>query len=56
METRRAEIALAEREDRLRAEAVDVTLPWRLGTTGTPAPSQRVIDDVVDFFVGLDTA
>ncbi len=53
MEARRAEIALAEREERLRAEAVDVTLPGAPVPRGHLHPSQRVIDDVVDFFVGL---
>ncbi len=49
------ELSAVEREARLREEAVDVTLP------GAPAslakghlhPTQRIIDDVVDFFVGL---
>ena len=53
MEARRAKIALAERKDRLRAEAVDVTLPGVSVPRGHLHPSQRVIDDVVDFFVGL---
>jgi phenylalanyl-tRNA synthetase alpha chain len=53
MEARRAYIGLAEREDRLRAEAVDVTLPGVSVPRGHLHPSQRVIDDVVDFFVGL---
>jgi phenylalanyl-tRNA synthetase alpha chain len=53
MEARRAEIALAEREERLRAEAVDVTLPGTPVSRGHLHPSQRIIDDVVDFFVGL---
>ncbi|MGH3148142.1 MAG: phenylalanine--tRNA ligase subunit alpha, partial [Rubrobacter sp.] len=53
LESRRAEIILAEREERLRAEAVDVTLPGTPVATGHLHPSQRIIDDVVDFFVGL---
>src|ERR687894_2496069 len=53
LEARRAEIALAEREERLRAEAVDVTLPGAPVPKGNLHPSQRIIDDVVDFFVGL---
>jgi phenylalanyl-tRNA synthetase alpha chain len=40
--SRTEEVAAREQEERLRAEAVDVTLP-----------SQIVIDDVLDFFVGL---
>src|SRR3712207_939833 len=53
MEARRAEVALAEREERLRAEAVDVTLPGTPVPKGNLHPSLRIIDDVVDFFVGL---
>jgi phenylalanyl-tRNA synthetase alpha chain len=53
MEARRTEIALAEREHRLRAEAIDVTLPGTPVPKGNLHPSQRIIDDVVDFFVGL---
>jgi phenylalanyl-tRNA synthetase alpha chain len=50
---RATELAASERDARLRSEAVDVTLPgvpyprWHLH------PTLRVIDDVVDFFVGL---
>jgi phenylalanyl-tRNA synthetase alpha chain len=50
---RAAELAAGEREARLRAEAVDVTLPGVPLPKGHPHPSMRVIDDVVDFFVGL---
>src|SRR5215203_3720690 len=53
IEVQRALIALAERERRLEAEAVDVTLPGVPFPSGHLHPSQRVIDDVVDFFVGL---
>jgi phenylalanyl-tRNA synthetase alpha chain len=53
LEARRAEIALSEREERLRAEAVDVTLPGVPFPKGHLHPSQLVIDDVVDLFVGL---
>ena len=53
LESRRTEIALAEREERLRVEAVDVTLPGMPVPRGHLHPSQRIIDDVVDFFVGL---
>jgi phenylalanyl-tRNA synthetase alpha chain len=53
IESRRRLIARAEREDRLKAEAVDVTLPGVPFPKGHLHPSMRVIDDVVDFFVGM---
>lgn len=46
-------VMAAEREEQLRAEAVDVTLPGVLYPKGSLHPSLRVIDEVVDFFVGL---
>jgi phenylalanyl-tRNA synthetase alpha chain len=51
--SRISEILAEEREARLRAEAVDVTLPGVTFPKGHLHPSQRVIDEVVDFFVGL---
>jgi phenylalanyl-tRNA synthetase alpha chain len=51
--SRTEEVAAREQEERLRAEAVDVTLPGVPFQRGHLHPSQRVIDDVVDFFVGL---
>lgn len=53
LQSRLAELSTAEREARLRAEAVDVTLPGIPFPKGNMHPSQRVIDDVVDFFIGL---
>ena len=53
IEARRALIALAEQEDRLKTEAVDVTLPGVPFPKGHLHPSMRVIDDVVEFFVGM---
>jgi phenylalanyl-tRNA synthetase alpha chain len=50
---RTGELSAAEREERLRAEAVDVTLPGVPYPRGHLHPSQRIIDEVVDFFVGL---
>src|SRR3712207_5069250 len=51
--SRTGELSAAEREERLRAEAVDVTLPGVPYPRGHLHPSQRIIDEVVDFFVGL---
>src|SRR5215212_9416883 len=51
--SRTEEVATGEREARLRAEAVDVTLPGVPFPKGHLHPSMRVIDDVVDFFVGM---
>ena len=53
LERRFAEIASVEREERLSGEAVDVTLPGVPYPKGSLHPSMRVIDEVVDFFVGL---
>ena len=53
IEAQRAVIALAERKSRLEAEAVDVTLPGVPFPKGHLHPTQRVIEEVVDFFVGL---
>ncbi len=53
LEGRLEKVAAAEREERLRAEAVDVTLPGVPYPKGSLHPSMRVIDEVVDFFVGL---
>ncbi|WP_273845204.1 phenylalanine--tRNA ligase subunit alpha [Rubrobacter calidifluminis] len=50
---RLAELAGAELEERLREEAVDVTLPGVPYPKGHLHPTQRIIDEVVDFFVGL---
>ena len=51
--SRTEELSVAEREEKLRAEAVDVTLPGVPYPRGNLHPSQRIIDEVVDFFVGL---
>jgi phenylalanyl-tRNA synthetase alpha chain len=50
---RTGELSAAEREERLRAEAVDITLPGVPYPRGHLHPSQRIIDEVVDLFVGL---
>lgn len=46
-------VVVAEREERLRAEAVDVTLPGKPYPKGSLHPSLRIVDEVVDFFVGM---
>jgi phenylalanyl-tRNA synthetase alpha chain len=51
--SRTQELTSAEREARLREEAVDVTLPGVEYPEGSLHPTQRIIDEVVDFFVGL---
>jgi phenylalanyl-tRNA synthetase alpha chain len=51
--SRAEELSAQEREERLRAEAVDVTLPGVPYPKGSLHPSMRIIDEVVDFFVGL---
>ncbi len=50
---RAEELDTQEREERLSSEGVDVTLPGVPYPKGSLHPSLRVIDDVVDFFVGL---
>ena len=52
LSSKTGELAAEEREQRL-GEAVDVTLPGIPFPKGHLHPSMRVIDDVVDFFVGL---
>ncbi len=47
------ELVAGERGARLRAEAVDVTLPGVPFPKGNLHPSLRIVDEVVDFFVGL---
>jgi phenylalanyl-tRNA synthetase alpha chain len=53
LEARWAELSAAMRQERLRTEAVDVTLPGTPYPKGSLHPSQRVIEELVDFFVGL---
>ncbi|CAN5670512.1 phenylalanine--tRNA ligase subunit alpha [soil metagenome] len=51
--SRTKELAAAERKTRLREEAVDITLPGVEYPEGSLHPTQRIIDEVVDFFIGL---
>ena len=53
LDKRLGEVSAREREERLREEAVDITLPGTPFPKGHLHPSLRVIDEVVDFFVGL---
>jgi phenylalanyl-tRNA synthetase alpha chain len=53
LDSRMGEVAAREREERLREEAVDITLPGVPFQKGHLHPSLRVVDEVVDFFVGL---
>jgi phenylalanyl-tRNA synthetase alpha chain len=46
-------LAATEREERLKGEGVDVTLPGVPYPKGSLHPTLRIIDEVVDFFVGL---
>ncbi len=50
---KRDDLAVSEREAKLREESVDVSLPGVPFQKGNLHPTQRVIDDVVDFFVGM---
>ena len=51
--SRSEDLASGERERRLHEEAVDVTLPGVPYPKGSLHPTLRIIDEVVDFFVGL---
>jgi phenylalanyl-tRNA synthetase alpha chain len=53
LDYRMGDVSAREREEKLRVEAVDVTLPGVPVGKGHLHPSLRVIDEVVDFFVGL---
>jgi phenylalanyl-tRNA synthetase alpha chain len=53
LDTRLGEVSAREQEERLREEAVDITLPGAPFPKGHLHPSLMVIDEVVDFFVGL---
>ncbi len=53
LSTKRDDLAASEREAKLERESVDVTLPGAPFPKGSLHPTQRVIDDVVDFFVGM---
>jgi phenylalanyl-tRNA synthetase alpha chain len=53
---RLAGLAEAERRARLAAEVVDLTLPGRRTVPGGVHPLSRVLDEIIDVFVGLGFA
>ena len=53
LDSRMGEVSAREREERLREEAVDITLAGVPFPRGHLHPTLRVIDEVVEFFVGL---
>ena len=48
-----ADLANAERQGRLEAERLDITLPGRKPPTGRLHPLTEVLEEIVDIFVGL---
>lgn len=50
---REVQLKAQEQAMRLQAEAIDVTLPTDLPRLGAPHPNTKVLDAVVDCFVGL---
>ncbi|HEX2149475.1 MAG TPA: phenylalanine--tRNA ligase subunit alpha [Actinomycetota bacterium] len=48
-----ADLDNAEREGRLEAERLDITLPARMPPTGRLHPLTEVLEEIVDIFVGL---
>jgi phenylalanyl-tRNA synthetase alpha chain len=53
IEHRRAELAASETEQRLRAEAIDITLPGRAPAVGRRHPLTLTFDRVSDIMIGL---
>ena len=51
--TRREALEVAEVNERLSSESVDVTLPGRIPQRGTHHIIQQTIDEIVDIFIGL---
>src|SRR5262249_22472238 len=51
--TRLGTLTGAERQARLAAERVDLTLPGRRVVPGSLHPLSRVLDEIIDVFVGL---
>ncbi|HID32902.1 MAG TPA: phenylalanine--tRNA ligase subunit alpha [bacterium (Candidatus Stahlbacteria)] len=42
-----------ERSQERKTDRIDITLPGRVGWTGHPNPLSLVIDEILDFFIGL---
>jgi phenylalanyl-tRNA synthetase alpha chain len=56
LDRRLAAVTAAERQVRLASERVDLSLPGRRAAAGTLHPLSRVLDEIVDVFVGLGFA
>ena len=53
LEARAAVLREKEKEERLRREAIDVTMPVRERAAGAPHPMNSVLDELLDIFVGM---
>ena len=53
LETRAAVLREKEKEERLKREAIDVTMPVRPRSAGAPNPLYTVQDELVEIFVGM---
>ena len=53
LEARAAVLREKEKEERLRREAIDVTMPVRERSAGAPHPMNSVLDELLDIFVGM---
>ena len=53
LDARRAELAEQVLEQRLRAEAVDVTMPAEVNRLGHKHPMYNVLDQIKDIFIGM---
>lgn len=53
LEARRGELAGGEAQERLKAEALDITLPGRFPTVGRQHPISATMDEIKRIFLGL---
>ncbi len=53
LEERAAVLREKEKEERLKREAIDVTMPVRERSAGAPHPMNSVLDELLDIFVGM---